>query len=278
MPFLSNLFGSKKGRKLMLVVALNKVDAMLPNSWNTKLNLPNDEAERQIERKCKDIIKKLSIECDISTDNFIYYSAEKRYNLIKLLSKVVEFGKRGWILNSANPGHFIELVEDEEVKDFIKEQMAQKGKSVPSVGSALEKLILQFKEILSTEEFEEVQHKMKEEEAIAPKIVIIGKAGAGKTTTVNHLFNATFKTSSTLVGTHDAQQKEFELEKGGKLIITDLPGYGRSLEEDERYMEIYQETIPESDIVLLVIDASQGDYIDDIEMLKSIKIWLKQQN
>lgn len=278
MPLFSNLFGSKKGRKLMLVVALNKVDAMIPNSWNTKLNLPNDEAERQIERKCKDIIKKLSVECDISSDNFIYYSAHKRYNLIKLLSKIIEFGKRGWILNSANPGHFIELVEDEDVKEFIKEQMALKGKSVPTFGSAIEKMMPQLKELLSTDEFEEVQRRMKEEETIAPKIVIIGKAGAGKTTTVNHLFNAKFKTSSTLVGTHEAQQKEFELEKGGKLIITDLPGYGRSLEEDENYMKIYQETIPESDIVLLVIDASQGDYIDDIEMLNSIKVWLGQQN
>lgn len=276
MALFSKFFGSKKGKKLMLVVALNKVDVMLPNSWNTKLNLPNDEAERQIERKCRDIIKKLSDECDISKDNFIYYSAEKRYNLIKLLSKVVEFGKRGWILNSANPGHFIELVEDEEVKEFIKEQMAQKGKPVPSFGNALENMMEQFKGLLTAEEFEEVQTKMKEEKTIAPKIVIIGKAGAGKTTTVNHLFNATLKTSSTLVGTHEAQQKEFELEKGGKLVITDLPGYGRSEEEDERYMKIYEKTIPESDIVLLVIDASQGDYIDDLHMLKSIKNWLSE--
>lgn len=262
----------------MLVVALNKVDAMLPNSWNTKLNLPNDDSEVQIARKCKDIIKRLSTECDISEDNFIYYSAEKRYNLIKLLAKVVEFGKRGWILNSANPGHFVELVDDEEVKEFITEQMALKGNSIPTFGNALDKMMAQFKNYLTPEEYEEVQRKMKEEETVAPKIVIIGKSGAGKTTTVNHLFNASFKTSSTLVGTHDAQQKEFELENGGKLIITDLPGYGRSEDEDEKYLGIYERTIPDSDIVLLVIDASQGDYIDDIEMLKTIRKWLSEQN
>jgi len=268
-------FESKKGKKLMLVIALNKVDVMIPNSWDIRLNIPNDEAEIQIDKKCKDIINKLSTECRLSKDNFIYYSAEKRYNLIKLLSKVVEFSKRGWILSSANPRDFTDLIEDEQIKEIVMNERIAMGESLmPTFENSLAQLLELFKSNLNNEEFEKIRTKIKEEKSDSPKIVIIGKAGVGKTTTVNALFNATFKTSSTFIGTNDAQQKEFALEHGGNLLITDMPGYGRTEKDDEKYMEIYKRVIPESDIVLLVIDASQGDYIDDINILNTIKHWI----
>jgi len=77
-----------------------------------------------------------------------------------------------------------------------------------------------------------VKRKFTQENKRPPKIAIFGKTGVGKTTTVNSLFNAKWKTSHTVVGTTQAQMKEFMLETGGTLEVVDLPSYGGSLKED----------------------------------------------
>jgi predicted GTPase len=107
-------------------------------------------------------------------------------------------------------------------------------------------------------------------------VAIFGKAGVGKTTTVNSLFNATWKTSHTVVGTTKAQMKEFVLKTGGTLEVVDLPGYGVSLGEDRENEKIYQQFIPSCDVVLLVLQANSRDFADDQEMLGKVVEWLKK--
>jgi predicted GTPase len=61
------------------------------------------------------------------------------------------------------------------------------------------------------------------------------------------------------VGTHEATTVRADLPSGGAIEVVDLPGYGRSLNEDEKYEAIYREVVPNCDLVLLVIQADRGD-------------------
>jgi len=106
-------------------------------------------------------------------------------------------------------------------------------------------------------------------------VVVLGKTGVGKTTTVNNVFGASFVTSHTLVGTTDAQIKEFRTATGDVLKIIDVPGYGRSLAEDKRSMKIYESVVPIADVVLLVIQADSRDMVDDQEMVIAVSRMLK---
>ncbi|WP_285618119.1 GTPase [Kineosporia sp. NBRC 101677] len=90
-----------------------------------------------------------------------------------------------------------------------------------------------------------------------PRIAVIGKAGVGKTTTINNLFSARLKVSHALRGTSEAGHKEFELRGGGILHVVDMPGLGEGLAEDAVFEEIYREELPKVDVVLYVMQASE---------------------
>lgn len=86
---------------------------------------------------------------------------------------------------------------------------------------------------------------------------MIGKAGVGKTTTINNLFSAQFRVSHALRGTSEAQVKEFALRGGGVLNIVDMPGLGEGIAEDKVFEEIYREELPKADVVLYVLEADE---------------------
>ena len=134
----------------------------------------------------------------------------------------------------------------------------------------------EMRKIISEDELNLVLNKFKQERKLPPKIAILGKAGVGKTTTINSVFNAQWKTSHTIVGTTQAQMKEFALSTGGTLSVVDLPGYGRSMAEDREYEKIYQKMIPSCDLVFLVLQANTRDFADDQEMIVKITEWLQQ--
>jgi small GTP-binding protein len=133
----------------------------------------------------------------------------------------------------------------------------------------------EMKKILSEDELNLLLTKLRQERSLPPKVAIFGKTGVGKTTTINSLFNAKWKTSHTIVGTTSAQMKEFELSTGGTLNVVDLPGYGRSLAEDREYERIYQQIIPSCDLVLLIVQANARDLADDEEMILKVAEWLR---
>jgi len=90
-----------------------------------------------------------------------------------------------------------------------------------------------------------------------PKVAVIGKAGVGKTTTVNSLFSAEFHISHALRGTDRAQLKEFSLRGGGSLHVVDMPGLGEGIAEDAIFEEIYRTELPKADVVLYVLEADE---------------------
>lgn len=269
------LFGNDNKASLRIAVGLNQVDKIVPGGWNERLNSPTESAEKQIDRRCEDIIKKLSGSVQIAKSQIDYYSALKRYRLISLIGTVIRNAYAGFKLDHVQPADPFDLAE-EDVKQFVAEERIRrsKGKSPQTVSK--EQLFEEMKKYLSADELNQVKQKFTQERQRPPKVAVFGKAGVGKTTTINNLFNAQWKTSHTVPGTTQAQMKEFQLTTGGTLEVVDLPGYGRTIKEDREYEKIYQQLIPSCDLVFLILQADARDFADDQEMLAKITEWLKQ--
>ena len=76
--------GPKGGQRLRLVVGLNQVDKIPPEDWNDRLNLPSPEMERNIDRRCADVIAKLADRTGLGKEQVEYYSATRRFRLLPL--------------------------------------------------------------------------------------------------------------------------------------------------------------------------------------------------
>lgn len=270
------MFGLRKNKApIRLVVGLNQVDKIVANAWNERMNMPEERAAKEIARRCNDLTQRLAKYADISTDNIEYYSALKRYRLLPLLTKIISNAYAGFKLDNVQPADPFELA-DPEVKAFADQQRREReAKKSGRTPTDKDRMFEEMKKILSEDDLNLVLDKFRQERSLPPKVAIFGKAGVGKTTTINSLFNAKWKTSHTIVGTTSAQMKEFELSTGGTLSVVDLPGYGRSLAEDREYEKIYQDTIPSCDLVLLIVQADAKDLADDEEMIVKVAEWLK---
>ncbi|MCT7960962.1 50S ribosome-binding GTPase [Laspinema sp. D1] len=267
-------FSKKTQLPLRLVVALNQVDKITPNGWNPNLNLPKPEAKEQIERRCDDAIKKLIKETGITQGNLEYYSALKRYRLMYLLNKIIQNAYGGFKLENINPKDPFDLADPDAKKYAEKERPNLNSNSQQEFESG-NQILNEFQQIISPDELKSLISKIQQEAELPPRVAVIGKAGVGKTTTINNLFNADLTTSPTTVGTTQAQTKKFTLSTGGTLTVIDLPGYGRSEKEDQEYEKIYQDLIPSCDLILLVLQADDKGFSDDIEMIKKIKNWIQ---
>ena len=269
------LFRSKKVPNL--VIGLNQVDLLGP--WNPKIGLPMPETERQIDRRISDIKKQLSLGTSLlKVDQIEHYSALRAYRLYELLAKIARYSKPDAII-PVNPKS---IVDEDVSKEMPDNARAAIGKALAKIKKEMEAYSLDklAKDMLAQGNLTEEEKKTfaeawKKKKAEALKIGVIGKTGVGKTTTVNSLFQATFVTSRTIVGTDKAQYKDFELPNGSKLTIVDMPGYGRSVAEDEDYQNIYLAELPKCDIILMVVQADSADFSDDQSMIKTIEEWCK---
>lgn len=131
-------------------------------------------------------------------------------------------------------------------------------------------LLKKFSEFLSKSDLDRLRKAIDDEKSIPPKIAIIGKSGVGKTTTINNLFNADWKTSHTIAGTKNAQRKEFELRGGGRLDIIDMPGLGEDIDTDIEYIKLYKEILPIVDLVLYVVQANAKDLSEDQNIINDV--------
>lgn len=269
------LFRSKKVPHL--VIGLNQVDLL--GKWNPKIGLPMPETEKQIERRVNDIKKQLSLGSDLlKVDQIEHYSALRAYRLYELLAKISKYSKPDAII-PVNP---ISIVDDgvspdmpDDIRDAIRKAFEKVKREMEA--HSLDRLArdMMAQGNLTDEEKKIFSEAWQKKKAEALKIGIIGKVGVGKTTTVNSLFQAKFVTSRTVVGTSKAQYKDFELPNGSKLTIVDMPGYGRSIAEDEEYQKIYLAELPKCDIILMVVQADSADFSDDQSMIMTIEEWCK---
>jgi predicted GTPase len=108
------------GRRMPIVLGLNKVDLIGPGSWDAELNYPSAEQLTSIRRKSADIARKLAAFLPgISAGQIVHYSAERRFRLPDLLLAVIRAaGPAAWKL-PANPASPWELASD-EVQEYLR--------------------------------------------------------------------------------------------------------------------------------------------------------------
>ena len=130
-----------------------------------------------------------------------------------------------------------------------------------------------LRQLFGSESVEELEKLVGRERATnPPRIVVIGKAGVGKTTTINNLFSAQFRTSHALQGTSQAQLHEFALRGGGSLHVVDLPGLGEGIAEDRIFADIYRDELPKSDVVLYILEADERLLGEDQRIFNEVVI------
>lgn len=136
---------------------------------------------------------------------------------------------------------------------------------------------------LSQKEYREFRDKVQTELLDrAPVVAIIGKAGVGKTTTINNLFDVDDFVAEVLSfeqkghigdvrrGTTKAIRKRFDLKIGIGLDIIDLPGLGDDIRKDKEFEEIYRQILPQCDIILYVLKADNRTLGEDERILQNI--------
>lgn len=277
---LSKLIGRSKKTDINLVVAINQVDNL--GKWNDKINCPTPEAEKEIEARAKDIIKKLSSgEFAIDKDQIEYYSALRAYRLHQLNGKITKYCKDG-VLMINKPVEFYVQIENDTIREAAAAAMAKEDAKIEEK-YGIKGFIAKLAPYLEKKDLEQLEKLWNDVQAKPVRVAVLGKCGVGKSTTVNNLFRGilketetkTLRTSRIGVGNAEAQYKYYELPQGGKLTIVDLPGYGRSIAEDETYQQIYINEIKDCDIILLIVQANSSDFVDDQIMIQSLIEWKK---
>jgi len=114
-----------------IVFALNKVDLVHPGAtdWNPLMNLPSDEQDLNISERIADVEKKIKEILPDWSGKIIGYSAEKRYNLTKLFSTLLDAvpETRRWVVSSRKAlSDYIELVDER----LLPEEMITKKNEI----------------------------------------------------------------------------------------------------------------------------------------------------
>lgn len=137
--------------------------------------------------------------------------------------------------------------------------------------SIYELLMTYVEKHASKEEMAEIKEDMQRGIfANPPKVAIIGKAGVGKTTTINNLFSADEYVSDVYRGTTQAVMKRFPLKGGLDLEVYDMPGLGDDIDKDKEFEAMYKEVLPQCDIIIYILEALDGSFEEDIKILRDV--------
>jgi uncharacterized protein len=100
----------------------------------------------------------------------------------------------------------------------------------------------------------ELSNEIKEGD-LTPQIVLIGKTGVGKSSTLNKLFNPQPNLLVDHVEPATLEILKLSLGARGELIVVDSPGLGVSEAADRRNMAAYRGILAESDVAVWIIKA-----------------------
>ncbi|WP_217165823.1 GTPase family protein [Streptomyces sp. AC512_CC834] len=87
-----------------------------------------------------------------------------------------------------------------------------------------------------------------------PRLVLIGEAGVGKSTTVNALFNAGQEVGHSKATTDRAWTIPVQEVSGsnGTLEVVDMPGLGDDIANYDRYLDLYRQVLPTADTIVWI--------------------------
>lgn len=103
-----------------------------------------------------------------------------------------------------------------------------------------------------------------------PRIGIMGKTGAGKSSLCNAIFKGEICAVSD-VEPCTREIKELRIQFGQRSIcLIDIPGVGESAERDKEYADLYRDLLPDLDLVLWVIKADDRALASDQHFYQNI--------
>ncbi len=112
--------------------------------------------------------------------------------------------------------------------------------------------------------------KLHEMRSYTPKVGVFGKTGVGKSSLCNALFGSDVCPISDIEAcTREPQKVLLEL-GGGGLQLIDVPGVGESSERDKEYDQLYQNLLPELDLIFWVFKGDDRASASDEKFYKRI--------
>lgn len=99
-------------------------------------------------------------------------------------------------------------------------------------------------------------------------VIVIGKSGYGKSTTINKIIGEeVFGTSDISACTKSLQSIDYKLFNDNEkyfFSLADLPGIGEDKIKDVEYLDLYKKILEKAHLVLYVLRADQRDYSVDL--------------
>ncbi|MEM0992618.1 MAG: GTPase [Bacteroidota bacterium] len=275
------------------------------DEWGTKLNQINgrilQSINRDFEKKHLEIFVR---ECKIEIDRELITGKDKAYNLNqihRLLSnrtitkkEIIEFSASNYdFINSTNRKPIYLKKEDliyfvikffnrknlvHELLDWVKENYPKEYAQYKPY---------ELKEIRKNSELNRVHNKLRQfrenvkeylPDEREPRIMIAGKTGNGKTTTINTLFGIKKgKVSHDSRGTMKDEEFEWRYQDNNLLLI-DVPGLGDNSKRDKEYKKIYRKRAEEVDGVIIVTIPPRPIERGTIESVKQLLKGGKKSN
>ena len=112
-----------------------------------------------------------------------------------------------------------------------------------------------------------------------PKACIVGYTNAGKSTLLNLLTNAGVLAQDKLFATLDPTTRKFALPSGLEMLLTDTVGFIRKL--PHHLVHAFKSTLEElvyCDFLVIVVDASDDECLEQIAVVESILEYFEVQN
>ncbi|GIJ45970.1 hypothetical protein Val02_28560 [Virgisporangium aliadipatigenens] len=109
-----------------------------------------------------------------------------------------------------------------------------------------------------------------------PTIGVVGVSGVGKSSTINTMFRTDLPISHTVACTKAVTDVPLRVRVTGgpgagrdaRLVVRDAPGLGEDVRRDPAYLRMYEETLPECDVILWVMTARQRAVALDQQYLR----------
>ena len=117
---------------------------------------------------------------------------------------------------------------------------------------------------LTNDELQKIQQAMLEELTTTPPTIgLVGVSGVGKSSTINAMFKTNLAISHTSACTKEfeASQLKLKMKQGEvkdefvRMVVIDAPGLGEDIKLDPEYIEQYRQNLPDSDVILWVLNA-----------------------